>query len=68
METASHGPLVIHGHTAIDTPTHYGNRVNIDTGAGYGRALAAVVIEGTRVWLLAPGGRQPVLPRRVPGP
>src|SRR5690606_5276604 len=22
----SFGPLVIHGHTAIDAPTHYGNR------------------------------------------
>ena len=57
-----HGALVVHGHTPVDRVTHYGNRLNIDTGAGYGRTLSAVVIEGDRVWLLGPGGRQPVLP------
>jgi serine/threonine protein phosphatase 1 len=57
-----HGALVVHGHTPVDRVTHYGNRLNIDTGAGYGRALSVVVIEGDRVWLLGPGGRQPVLP------
>lgn len=59
-----HGALVVHGHTPVDVVTHYGNRLNIDTGAGYGRALAVVVIEGTGVWKLGPGGRQPVCPRR----
>jgi serine/threonine protein phosphatase 1 len=59
-----HGALVVHGHTPVDAVTHYGNRLNIDTGAGYGRALSAVVIEGGSVWLLGPGGRMPVeLPR-----
>lgn len=59
-----HGVLVIHGHTPVDSVTHYGNRLNIDTGAGYGRALSAVVIETGRVWLLGPRGREPVLPGR----
>lgn len=62
---SDHGVLVVHGHTPVETVTHYGNRVNIDTGAGYGRALAAVVIEGAQVWLLGPEGRQPVLPRKA---
>ena len=32
--------------------THYGNRLNIDTGAGHGRPISAVVIEGRKVWQL----------------
>jgi serine/threonine protein phosphatase 1 len=55
-----HGPLVVHGHTAIDAPTHYGNRVNIDSGAAYGGPLSAVVIEGRAVWQITPQGRVPL--------
>ena len=57
-----HGALVIHGHTPIDRVTHYGNRVNTDTGAGYGHALSAVVIEGRAVYQLTEKGRVPVTP------
>ena len=57
-----HGALVVHGHTPVETVTHYGNRLNIDTGAGYGRALSAVVIEAGVVWQLTPAGRVPVAP------
>lgn len=55
-----HGPLIVHGHTPVDRPMHYGNRVNIDTGAGYGRALSAIVIEGRRAWHLTGSGRVPL--------
>ena len=55
-----HGPLIIHGHTPVDQVTHYGNRVNIDTGAGHGKALSTVVIEGQEAWLLGPAGRQSI--------
>ncbi|NOX39201.1 MAG: serine/threonine protein phosphatase [Alphaproteobacteria bacterium] len=54
------GWLIIHGHTMVDKVTHYGNRVDIDTGAGRGNALSAVVIEGRDVWVLTPNGRQAV--------
>lgn len=57
-ETASFGPLVIHGHTAIDKATHYGNRLNLDSSAAYGGPLSAVVIEGREAALLTSGGRQ----------
>lgn len=57
-ETASFGPLVVHGHTAIDAATHYGNRLNLDSGAAYGGPLSAVVIEGREAALLTPQGRQ----------
>jgi serine/threonine protein phosphatase 1 len=56
-----HGVLVVHGHTPVEGATHYGNRLNIDTGAGFGDALTAVVIEGDGVWSLGPAGRSPVL-------
>jgi serine/threonine protein phosphatase 1 len=58
IETASHGPLIVHGHTAIDAATHYGNRLNLDSGAAYGGPLSAVVIEGREAALLTPRGRK----------
>ncbi len=57
-----HGRLVVHGHTVVDRPEHHGNRVNIDTGAGYGRPLTAVVVEGRDVWELTEAGRVPLRP------
>jgi len=59
-----HGALIVHGHTAIDAPTHYGNRLNIDSGAAYGGPLSAVVIEGRAVFHLTEAGRVPLLPQR----
>ena len=56
--TASFGPLIVHGHTAIAAATHYGNRLNLDSGAAYGGPLSAVVIEGREASLLTPQGRQ----------
>lgn len=61
-DTRDHGPLIVHGHTAIDTPTHYGNRVNIDSSAAYGGPLSAVVIEGRDVWQITPQGRMRLAP------
>lgn len=57
-----HGALVVHGHTALDAPRHYGNRVNIDSSAGYGGPLTAIVIEGRDVWVLEDQGRTPLRP------
>lgn len=62
---ADHGPLIVHGHTAIRSATHYGNRLNIDGGAAYGRPLCAVVIEPAGTWLLTDEGRTPLLPEQV---
>lgn len=63
IEVESFGPLVVHGHTAIDQATHYGNRINLDSGAAYGGPLSAVVIEGREAALLTPQGR-----KKLPGP
>ncbi len=57
-----HPWLIVHGHTAIEAPRHYGNRVNIDSRAAYGGPLTAVVIEGTEVHLLGPEGRHRLAP------
>jgi serine/threonine protein phosphatase 1 len=56
----SFGPLVVHGHTALNAPVHYGNRVNIDSGAAYGGPLTAIVIEGRDVFVLTEKGRHPL--------
>ena len=58
----NHGKLVVHGHTAIDFPFHYGNRVNLDGGAGWGRPLHVAVFEGRDGWLLTDKGRKPLRP------
>ena len=36
--------IVIHGHTGVDTIEHIGNRVNINTNAGYGGPVTALIL------------------------
>jgi serine/threonine protein phosphatase 1 len=64
-DTTDHGALIVHGHTVVEVPTHHGNRLNIDTGAGYGAAVTAVVIEGRDVFHLTASGRVPLLPMQA---
>lgn len=54
--------LIVHGHTPIKAATHYGNRVNLDTGAGYGRPLSVAVFEGRTCSLLTSRGRKLLRP------
>lgn len=54
--------LIVHGHTALETPHHFGNRIDLDGGAGYGRPLVPAVFEGTECWLLTARGRVPLTP------
>lgn len=54
------GKLVVHGHTALDYPQHFGNRVDLDGGAGYGRPLVPAVFEGRDCWVLTKAGRVPL--------
>lgn len=58
--TGFHEALVVHGHTPVDQPTHYGNRVNIDTGAGWGYPLVPVVFDGDECFSLTEEGREPI--------
>lgn len=59
-----HGALIVHGHTVVEQPTHYGNRVNIDTAAGYGGPVTVIVIEGRDVFHVTAAGRVPLRPLR----
>ncbi|MBN8293321.1 serine/threonine protein phosphatase [Rhodobacter sp. NTK016B] len=60
--TGAHPWLVIHGHTTCKTPEHHGNRVDIDTGAGYDGPLTAIVVEGREIFVLTDEGRVPLRP------
>lgn len=57
-----HPWLVVHGHTPARAPEHMGNRVNLDSGAGYGRPLTAAVFENGGVWMLTSKGRETLKP------
>ena len=49
----AHGFVVVHGHTpARHGAEVYGNRINIDTGAVFGRRLSCAVLEERRVGFL----------------
>lgn len=61
-DMTDHGPLIVHGHTPVEAPTHYGNRINIDSGVAFGGPLSVVVLEGSEVWNLKGSGREPLLP------
>ncbi|MDO5369650.1 metallophosphoesterase family protein [Paracoccus sp. (in: a-proteobacteria)] len=56
-----HGVLVVHGHTPVRRPTHYGNRVNIDTGAGDGGPLTAMRLDDRGLWVLEDGESRPLV-------
>ena len=58
--TADHGRLVVHGHTALEEPLHYGNRLNLDSGAGYGRPITAARIDGRDAVRLTAEGPVPI--------
>ena len=55
--TGDFGRLVVHGHTALDLPQLYPNRLNMDGGAGYGRPLYPAALLGRDAFLLGPFGR-----------
>jgi serine/threonine protein phosphatase 1 len=57
-----HGRLVVHGHTALMSPRHYGNRLNLDGGAGYGRPLWVAALRRRAAWLLTEEGRVALMP------
>ncbi len=61
-DTRAHPWLVVHGHTALEQPHHFGNRIDLDGGAGYGRPLYPAVFEGSDCWLLTETGRRALIP------
>jgi len=57
-----HPFTVVHGHTPVEKARHYGNRVNLDTGSGYGRHLTAALFEGAHCWIFTDEGKVPLVP------
>jgi len=45
---ADHGCVVVHGHSPVPAPEDLPNRIGVDTGAVYGNALTAAVLQGDR--------------------
>ena len=60
--TAAHPKMIIHGHTIVEEATHYGNRINLDTGAGKFKPLTTAVFEGGKAWTLTNTGRKELTP------
>ncbi|MGP6087629.1 metallophosphoesterase family protein [Antarctobacter jejuensis] len=56
-DTRDHGALVVHGHTPVPTPDLRLNRLNLDTGAGYGDPLSVALFEGPEISVLTGSGR-----------
>jgi serine/threonine protein phosphatase 1 len=59
---SDHPWLIVHGHTALDCPHHFGNRIDLDGGAGYGRPLLPAVFEGSTCWMITEDGRKELKP------
>lgn len=57
-----HGALVVHGHTPVRRPSHFGNRLAIDTGAAYGGPLTVVRLDDRGIWLIGDDGAVPMTP------
>ena len=55
---ASHGAVIVHGHTIQDEPQIRPNRIGLDTGAYASGRLTALGLEGEARWLLSAQGRQ----------
>ena len=51
--TASHGAVIVHGHTIYEEPLIRPNRIGLDTGAYASGRLTAMGLEGTTRWLLS---------------
>ena len=58
-----HGALVVHGHTPVREATHYGNRINIDTGAAHGGPLTAIRLDDDGAFVLEEDGPRPLFPK-----
>jgi len=61
ISTETFAKVIVHGHTPIDEVTHYGNRINIDTGAAYGKKLSAIVLDETGAWQVTASGRREIM-------
>ncbi len=50
--TVDHGKVIVHGHTPVERPEIWSNRINIDTGAYISNKLTCLVLEKNEQWCL----------------
>jgi serine/threonine protein phosphatase 1 len=65
-----HEHVVVHGHTIVDEPEIYHNRIGIDTGAYMSGRLTALALEADQRWLIEaekmPSGKIAIASRPIP--
>ncbi|MEM8597265.1 MAG: serine/threonine protein phosphatase, partial [Pseudomonadota bacterium] len=61
-DDTEHPAVIVHGHTPTRFVELRPNRIGIDTGAGKGGPLSAIIIEGSSVALLSKNGPVPLPP------
>lgn len=54
---ADFGAIIVHGHTPVAEVENHGNRIDVDTGAVFGRKLSCLVLEDDEQWTLEVDGR-----------
>lgn len=59
-DPTDHGAIIVHGHTPVEGVSDHGNHINVDTGAGYGRPLSAIVVENDAALEVTASGRKPI--------
>ena len=62
---ASHGAVIVHGHTINEEPQFRPNRIGLDTGAYASGRLTAMGLEGEARWLLC--AQAPTQPEGISG-
>ena len=58
----AHPKIIVHCHSPVDQASHYGNRINLDSGADYGKPLTVAVFEVGACYVLTSKGRKEILP------
>ncbi|MEM6619342.1 MAG: metallophosphoesterase [Pseudomonadota bacterium] len=64
VDPVLHPKVVVHGHVPVGAVTHYGGRINIDTGCAYGGPLSVIVCddETGQTWEVTAKGRRVLAP------
>ena len=49
---ADHGKVIVHGHTPVEQPEIWSNRINIDTGAYISNKLSCLILDKDNKWCI----------------
>ncbi len=59
-DTRDHGRLIVHGHTPLEHPTHFVNRIGLDGSVAWGGELHVAMFKGRDCYLLTDTGPVPL--------